>query len=405
MNTNQPNQPQAPQNESINTPSFTQTPVRPSTPKKKAPWLLIFIIVFLLGVIGVLGYEYYKLQQSIESKPAQIIKSNNQFSDTIEDKTKDWEIFTNTEYNYSIKYPVNLTVEENGKSRGNVSIAPAIVVSDKKNSDSFDSPKFSVSVRFDNKNFDEIVNTHYRKLANYSINEVDQIAAEKNLGFKMSNNEVMNIISQTTFNNYPAYQYTILGSTIDDGAGEGVTQSEEHQYIWVEKDDRFYLISFTNTQIMRQILSTFKFTDSQKTDEMANWKLYSDDAFSIKYPQDKLVHCKYDEAAFQLWRQPFPCTSGHDIMPLVSVRNLSAMTLSNLRQPDEKTNIDINGMKATKGIYKYTPDDGPLFGIGEATEITVPYVADQIIIITLLSNEDNDLTLFNQILSTFEFTK
>ena len=111
-----------------------QTSPQTLTLKPKKPWLLI-IIVFLLGVIGVLGYEYYKLQQLIESKPAQATKSSNLFLDTIEDKTRDWEIFTNTEYNYSIKYPTNLAVEENGMSRGNVSIATAIVVSDNKNSD------------------------------------------------------------------------------------------------------------------------------------------------------------------------------------------------------------------------------------------------------------------------------
>ncbi|MBT4349174.1 hypothetical protein HOD19_00115 [bacterium] len=69
MNTNQSNQtltPTTPNQETINTSSFTQTPVQPEPPKKKAPWLLISIIVLLLSATGVLGYKYYELQQKVE---------------------------------------------------------------------------------------------------------------------------------------------------------------------------------------------------------------------------------------------------------------------------------------------------------------------------------------------------
>jgi len=126
MNANQPNQPQASQTQSINTPNFTQNPVEPPTPKKKTPWLLISIIVLLLSAIGVLGYKYYELQQKVYelqqpapkpspqlvvSSPSPVVSSN-----TEADSMEGWKTYNNKEYKYSIKYPDNWTIKETSET-------------------------------------------------------------------------------------------------------------------------------------------------------------------------------------------------------------------------------------------------------------------------------------------------
>lgn len=126
MNTNQPNQPQAPTTpkpETINDPSFTQTPVQPQAPKKKKPWLLASIIVLLLSATGVLGFKYYELkqkmdnQQTTQSPSPQLIVSSptpvtSPASET--DPTEGWESYKSE--NFTFKYPPEWNIKSENNS-------------------------------------------------------------------------------------------------------------------------------------------------------------------------------------------------------------------------------------------------------------------------------------------------
>jgi len=72
---NQTQQTQASQ--STNIPPATQTPPETSTPKKNAPWLLIFIIVLLLSVLGFFSYQTYYKQNRTKSHTQQEFNTCN----------------------------------------------------------------------------------------------------------------------------------------------------------------------------------------------------------------------------------------------------------------------------------------------------------------------------------------
>ena len=123
MNTNQPNQPQTPTTpnpETINSSSFTQTPVQPPPPKKKTPWLLIAIIILLLSVTGVLGYKYYELKQQMDNQqttpspsPQLVVSSPSPITSpsTELDPMAGWKTYNNSRFNYSIKYPPEWNID------------------------------------------------------------------------------------------------------------------------------------------------------------------------------------------------------------------------------------------------------------------------------------------------------
>jgi len=175
------------------------------------------------------------------------------------DPTADWKTYNNTEYNYSLKYPPNLTVGENGMSRGNVQKATAVVLYEDKTV-TFESPRFAVTVRSDPDSFENIVQKHYKKITTNLLSETEKQTASKNLGYTISDNKAISPIINTIFlKTITSFQYTIMGSTVDDGTAEYGVPQEEHKYIWFEANQKFFLISFTSTSTMNQILSTFTF--------------------------------------------------------------------------------------------------------------------------------------------------
>lgn len=149
-------------------------------------------------------------------------------------------------------------------SRGNTPKATAIVLYEDK-TDKFESPRFAVTVRLDSSTLENIAKNHYQKLTTNRLSETEKETASKNLGYTISDNQAVSPITGTTFlNTLASFQYTIKGSTVDDGAGEYGVPQEEHKYIWFEANQKFFLISFTNTNTMDQILSTFKFLDQNE---------------------------------------------------------------------------------------------------------------------------------------------
>lgn len=137
----------------------------------------------------------------------------------------------------------------------------------------------------------------------------------------------------------------------------------------------------------------------------ANWTIYQNSlGFSLKYPADKLVACDPTaQTQFNLWKAPFDCPNGHDILYEVGI---------SIKQPNEyqpygtlskKETITVDGVNSTRSTYTYGPENGPLQDVGESTEIVVPY-KNRLIIITLFGKDNGQKERFDQILSTFKFT-
>lgn len=116
-----------------NTPPTTQTPPQPK-PKKKTPWILISIVVFLLGAIGVLGYKFYQAKQKLDnqqstplSSPQLVTSSPSPASliSEIKENSKDgWKTYINNkaEPPYKFSCPSNLQVKDYDIERNCINI-------------------------------------------------------------------------------------------------------------------------------------------------------------------------------------------------------------------------------------------------------------------------------------------
>lgn len=220
----------------------------------------LFIMALILTG-GIFIGKYLNSSQKIPEKeiiPISTLSPSSTVTSTL-DPIANWKTYTNTEYNYSFKYPQNLTVGENGMARSDIQKATAIVLYEDK-TDKFESPRFAVTARLDSNTLENIARQHYRKLTTNQLSETEKETASKNLGYVISDNQAVSPITNTSFlEAFLSFQYTIKGSTVDDGASEYGVPQEEHKYIWLEANQKLFLISFTNTNTMNQILSTFKF--------------------------------------------------------------------------------------------------------------------------------------------------
>ncbi len=219
---------------------------------KQKGFAQIFIFILLLAILGTVIY--------FGSKQGKIVTPiQSPIPTATPDVTANWKTYSNTAYNYSVKYPTNLTIGENGMGGGNIQKAMAVVIYDA-NAKNPESPHFAITIRLDNDTLVNIANKHYQKLTTNSLSEADKQKASINLGYTLTDNKATSAITATNFEGYPAYQFSIAGSVVDDGLSEYSVPAEEHQYIWFEANKKFFLISFTKTDTMDQILSTFQFT-------------------------------------------------------------------------------------------------------------------------------------------------
>lgn len=142
----------------------------------------------------------------------------------------------------------------------------------------------------------------------------------------------------------------------------------------------------------------------------SQWEKFVDNknGFSISYPGDKLVSCFTSgrENDLLLWKAPFECIDGHDIFYLIDVEVVSIPSLAVSHTPSSSEEINVDGVTASKKTYQFTPEDGPLFSKGKATQVTIPLsVGDQQIAITLLGDSEQDLLLFDKVVKSFRFNK
>lgn len=223
--------------------------------------LLLILSVFSLVVSGYLFWQNQQLMKQLAQiqMPAPIPLALSTPSPEPADPTAGWKTYNNTQFSYSLKYPSNFTINENGMGGGDIQKAGAVGICGK-SSDNIQSPCFTITIRQDPDTFENLVNKHYQKLQTNLMTDDDINTAEKNLSYRLSRNQVTDPIAKSSVLSFPAYQFTINGSTVDDGAAEYIIPAEKHKYVWIDGNN-FLLISFTQTEIMNQILSTFKFTE------------------------------------------------------------------------------------------------------------------------------------------------
>jgi len=224
---------------------------------------------------------------------------------------------------------------------------------------------------------------------------------------------------QITIDNNPATSYTteFMGGDVDKCTeGQMGKYSLKERYIYVENGDQLYLIWWPidetiDQRAYDQIISTFKFTDTETFVDTSDWKTYKDskDYYSFKYPKEFYLNSIESEVSHNTivispnntYGNPAPDSNEINISVAENPKNLTIEEYVKENVYGEVVNftsINIDGVmgKRTSELPSQLPNDN----------IKVSY-KNKIYSISLILPPGNGISSsqFNQILSTFQFTQ
>jgi hypothetical protein len=231
--------------------SLNPTPVPTQSPKDNHWITIASMALFVLMSLGIIIFLYYQNQQ-LKSMLATYQTQASPIPTATADPTAGWKTYTNTKYLYSLKYPDNFTVGQNGVNSPTPETVEDIVVYNPNSKTPLDGPAFSVSVMKREETLQARAQTHFDRISTYKLTPNAAFPSYKS-------NSIVSTFTKTTFLNKEAFTYTITGSYYDDGAAEAISAPMERKYLWVDDGKNYLLVrSDTDSQI-NQILSTFKF--------------------------------------------------------------------------------------------------------------------------------------------------
>lgn len=359
-------------------------PVPPgNNPKPKKyhyPYAISAIIIFLI----LIGAAY--LFASIDGYKS--LKDNRYDKNIVLDQFANWKTYTNTEYGFEFKYPTKFSFDQS-----DLKISQVVTMQDypsNSNGGGFDVPfgcaiHFSVEVNPNNLPLTEWIPKFT------SINGSDtKIIIDNQQGIrKISTDDITNNVSVAIF---------------------------------VPKQDKVYFYSTQEPSCiskLNQILSTFKFisTSTPTTIDTSNWKTYTNIkyGYEIKYPQnfclDGVDSIKPEESELAFIDSVFrndtfsaECNpeklKNPPLQPKISIR-ISVLSKADIQETDklpyEKTSVSINDVNFTK-----ITDNSRFMGVYTLKNDFSGYL----ILIDNFHKDDNEqIKIFDQILSTFKFTK
>lgn len=219
-------------------------PVEPPSPPKTLPLKWIIIIIALLAGIVLTGtYFIFKSQSGKQTpQPAPQVSVQPAVSSTpTPDETANWKTYTNKTYGFSIKYPSDLEVEDKSSQF----------------------PPFTIFITDKTK---QVPSEGGSKINLYAFVEI-----------KSSNSSLMYYVNDTK-NNLEYIDKKKVGEIEFVIAREkfGMTGGNFDRYLAQNRD---YIITFANSpyaldeQIFNQILSTFKFINTESDKNLSDAKL------------------------------------------------------------------------------------------------------------------------------------
>lgn len=240
-----------PQPALTNTPTLTNSDQSVSTPKN-GNFLTILLSVLLLVSVGAAGFFAYQVQNlkkqlnELQTQPTPTPLTSPEPVMEVDDPTVDWKKYTNTAYNYEIKYPIDWTAKSTEPG------PPAFDLVN--NSRGFITYPNRYNSAGDAKTYITIETDGPQNLA-YSSYE-DWLT-------KLSSSVFYNIESTTNII-FAGLQATLVSGSYD---GYGFPASIKTIYLKSSNDNTYFSISVTNEtgntnqDTIDQILSTFEFTD------------------------------------------------------------------------------------------------------------------------------------------------
>ena len=88
--------------------------------------IIIILIVALLGTLGFVYWQNYMQPKNIDTSQKTPVenKDNNIITPVVADPIADWKTYTNAQYGFSFKYPVDWTVQESPTEKSNKIATP-----------------------------------------------------------------------------------------------------------------------------------------------------------------------------------------------------------------------------------------------------------------------------------------
>lgn len=363
-------------------PTTPQTPTQPPIPEKRnSPILLLLLIPALMGVASYFGYQNWQLRQQIVRN--QPIPTPQTMPTTQSDPTETWKTYTNTKFNYSVKYPntgvarINCENEENMLylalgSQQDI-LAPQNCARDS---------RFNIEIVASNK---PVKNTDNRYQSVSTEFQIAEIKAVKH-----------------TYTQKPNFE------------GPGESWFEE---VYFEKNGIYYDAYNRNKELsitFDQILSTFKFRE-QTQDIISNWKTISvstdpsfgliDYQINIPVSWEQIAHSSNFQNTEKFQDNPANMIYQVVVNQEKNINTQTGKPYSSLRELTglnyEVTAITVAGQQAAKVLPRagsetdfkvlfFSPDNKQTVSI----ELSTPRDGSKV---------DEGKQLFEQILATFKF--
>lgn len=222
-------------------------------PKKSKKWIvpsLIVILLLLIGIAGFITYKCYQLKKETVT-PTQPTTQETTTPTPTTDPAENWETYTNTEYDYLIKYPSDVELFEGsgGVERLQETILNLFGPKHIENSEYSDGFGITVAVvkNPNNKTPDQFAQEYYQQ-------------AKENIDNKILEGDISKCKVESTVKD------DIIGSRFThctQSPGSGIVDISE----WYVKNNMTYQIyavlqNENYLTVFNQILSTLKFTDS-----------------------------------------------------------------------------------------------------------------------------------------------
>lgn len=303
------------------------------------------LIAIILGIV-VLGGGAYIYKNKKAEAPAAVDTETQQINNSSsQTDTSNWKTYMSSELGISVQYPPDWVVDSDPKQ----SLMPMVAIYSKTNP--LSTPDIigeSLVISIDTRtNIEQI-----RGLYNSSGRYQEQI---------------------TTIGSQKAYQYKDMS-----------TKTLTMYTTYKGKIYTFNAVPFDDSLIIKA-LTTFKFTEPTTQTSTSNWKTYTNAqyGFEFKYPADFHINEGID----------YKCADQNCLNVVITNGTRSYGILINSPELKRKSSVTeqvfYNGIKITKSPY----DKGTLYEFSNGKNLFM---------IATVSDSDD---FYNQILSTFKFTK
>jgi hypothetical protein len=234
--------------------------------------VLLSILLFIsLSIAAFFAYQTQKLVADLTDYREQV--KQTPIAIETSDPTTGWKTYTNTKYKFEVKQPKDTMI-------GYFDVRSGLFSDPNGEENQIDILLESQTELF--KRFIQIEVTDSVMYKKSLFNAVNDTYNQQKEHFQTTNISQVNPVK---FLNFDGYEYTFSGQAIYALGWGGVVEKGDYRVRVFQKDGYYFAFYSRVDKTLDQILSTFKFTD---TESIVNWKTYTDEMnrFSFRYPID-----------------------------------------------------------------------------------------------------------------------